>query len=391
MRRKHPTAGGDGAGGRSRVPRMSATPLFDATPLAGAHGARGIGAAVAGMIEGFAALPVQERPRLILAARQDAPAGFSHTRIRRPPWPAAMGRLRLPDPWPALSGERRLRRGAGGAVIHATAPELIPPGPTVATCYDLIPSAFPGDYLTGPGRAAIAAAHRRQLARLRGADMVVAISRGTADDLVDLAGVDPGRIRVVPLAAPPAVEPVGTGLGGGYVLYSGSLEPHKNLPVLLDAVGRLPGKPRLRLVMTGTWSPRRLERLRAHAAAVGAAGRVEWLGHLPAGRLARVRADALAVVVPSRKEGFGLPVLEAMAAGVPVLASDIPALREVAGDAATLLPPGDPDAWAGAVLALAGDGEARADAARRGRERAAGFTWERTARALAGVYAEAAA
>ncbi len=370
---------------------MAAPALLDATPLAGAHAVRGIGAAVAGMLAGFADLPAVERPRLLLDARQPAPAGFSYTRLCRPVWPGVMGRLRLPDPWPALAGERRVRAGAGDAVFHATQPDLIPPGPTVATCYDLIPAVYRDEYLAGPGRAAQAAAYRRHLARLRQATLVAAISEDTAHDLAGVAGVDPGRIRVVPLAAPPAVAPAGAGLGGTYILCSGSLEPHKNLPLLLDAVGRLPATPKVRLVLTGAWSPRRLARLREHAGVVGAAGRVDWMGHLPPERLARVRADALAVVMPSRKEGFGLPMLEAMAAGVPVIASDIPALREVGAGAAIYVPPDDADAWAQAITAIAADAGMRADRIARGRARAEAFTWQATARALADIYAEAAA
>ncbi len=116
-----------------------------------------------------------------------------------------------------------------------------------------------------------------------------------------------------------------------------------------------------------------------------------WLGLLSEGRLAAVRAGAVAVLVPSRKEGFGLPVLEAMAAGVPVLASDTPALREVGGDAATYLPAGDAGAWAEAISAAAAASPPEREArARAGRERAAAFTWERTADGLLAAYREAA-
>ena len=142
--------------------------------------------------------------------------------------------------------------------------------------------------------------------------------------------------------------------------------------------------------MAGPWSARRAQRLRGHAARVGADDRVEWLGLLTEGRLAAVRSGAVAVLVPSRKEGFGLPVLEAMAAGVPALASDTPALREVGGDAATYLPPGDPGAWADAISAAAAASPAeRAERGRAGRERAASFTWERTAGGLLDAYREA--
>lgn len=368
---------------------MAATPLLDATPLATDHSVRGIGAAVGGMLDGFRALPAAERPALVLTHAQAAPAGFRHARVRWPHWP--LSRLRLPDPWPAAIGERRLRRGAGTAVIHATQPALIPAGPTVATCYDLIPAAFADEYLAGPGRAAEAAAHRRHLARLRSATLVVAISHETAGDLARLGGVDRGRIRVVPLAAPTPVAPDGPPLGGDYVLYSGSLEPHKNVPLLLDAVAALPdAKPRVRLVLTGAWSPRRLERLKAHARSVGAAGRVDWLGWVDAGRLTAIRAGALAVAVPSRKEGFGLPVLEAMAAGVPVLASDTPAMNEVGGEAARHLAVDDAQAWADAITRLADDEAERRRLIDAGRGRAQAFTWRATAEALRDIYAEAA-
>lgn len=366
---------------------MAATPLLDATPLSSAHAVRGIGTALAGLLDGFRALPGDERPALLLTDDQDAPAGFRHTRVRWPQWP--LGRLRLPDPWPALAGERRVRRGAGRAVVHATQPTLVPDGPVVANCYDLIPASFPDEYLAGVGRAAIAADYRRQLRRLAQADLVVVNSRETADDLALHTTISPGRVRLVPLAAPPAAEPEGTPPDEPYLLYSGSIEPHKNLPVLIDAVALARrDEPRLRLALTGPWSPRRLARLQRHAERVGAAGGVDWLGHVGAGRLAALRAGALAVAVPSRKEGFGLPVLEAMSAGVPVLVSDTPALREVAGDAARHLPVDDPAAWAQAITALAGDVSLRDDMRRRGRVRAGEFSWERTARAMRDLYDE---
>jgi glycosyltransferase involved in cell wall biosynthesis len=369
---------------------MAATPLLDATPLSSAHAVRGIGAALGGLLEGFRSLDVDERPALLLTADQEAPAGFRYTRIRWPHWP--LERLRLPDPWPALAGERRVRRGAGTTLVHATQPALVPDGPVVANCYDLIPACFPGEYLGGPGRAAIAAEYRRQLRRFAQADLVVVNARETVDDLALHTDVPADRVRLVPLAAPTAAAPDGPAPEGPYVLYSGSLEPHKNLPVLIDAIALARrDDPGLRLVLTGPWSPRRLARLQAHADHVGAADGVDWLGHVGAGRLAALRAGALVAAVPSRKEGFGLPVLEAMAGGVPVLASDTPALREVAGDAARHLPVDDPGAWAQAMVALASDEAARAEHIRRGRLRAAEFSWERTARAMRDIYAEVTA
>ena len=196
-------------------------------------------------------------------------------------------------------------------------------------------------------------------------------------------------ITVTLLGVPASVVPAGDTPTVPYVLYANSIEPHKNPRLAVDAIGRT--VPGIRLVMTGGWSRRRLDRLRAHAAAQGAGGRIDWLGHVPAARLAALRRDALACLVPSRIEGFGLPVLEALAAGTPVVASDIPALRESGGDAATYRHPDDPDAWARAIEHLANHPEERAGIAERGRAHAAGFTWERTARLTLDAWAAALA
>ena len=368
---------------------MPAPALLDATPLASAHATRGIGAAVRGIVEGFSALPEADRPALLVRRGQAVPAGFAGREVRWPRWPL----YRLPDPWPPALGERVARRRAAGGVFHATQPALVPRGRTVATCFDLIPAVFRHEYLAGAGRAPEALAYRHFLRRLGQARLVVVCSGETAADVERLAGAAAERIRVVPLATPDAPVPVpddaGTTPAGPYVLYAGAIEPHKNAPLAVEAIAR--AEPGVRLVMAGPWSARRAERLRRHADLVGAAGRVDWLGLVSAERLAALRGGARAVLVPSRKEGFGLPVLEGLSAGVPVLASDTPALREVGGDAATYLPLGDAEAWARAISeAAARTGGAGEAAAAAGRRRAAQFSWERTARALLDVYREAA-
>jgi glycosyltransferase involved in cell wall biosynthesis len=363
---------------------MSAAAMLDATPLAGAHESRGIGTALRGLVAGFTALPADERPRLLVRRGQPAPAGFQVTEVAWPAWPLH----RLPDPWPLARGERVVRRLAGDGAFHATQPGLVPAGRTVVTCHDLIPLAFWAEYLGGAGRSGQAALYRHFLHRLRGARLVLAPSRETADDAVRLAGVAPERVRVVPWGAPAAVAPEGPAPEGPYVLYAGAIEPHKNAGLAVEAIAA--ARPGIRLVMAGPWSRRRAARLRAHAARVGAEGRVDWLGLLSPGRLAAVRAGAVAVLVPSRKEGFGLPVLEAMAAGVPVLAADTPALREVGGGAAAYLPLADPGPWARAIEALADDPAQARMRGEAGRDRAATFSWDRAAAALAEAHRDAA-
>ena len=366
---------------------MPVPALLDATPLGSAHSERGIVVAVRGMIGGLASLPEGERPRLLVRRGQARPAGFEVVDVRWPSWPL----YRIPDPWPVARGERAARRLAGDAPFHAVQPALVPAGRTVVTCHDLIPAAFAAEYLGGPGRAGERVAYSHFLRRLRGARIVLAPSQETADDVVRLAGADPERVRVVPWGVPEPAAPEGDVPPGPYVLYSGAVEPHKNAGLALEAIAL--AAPGVRLVMVGPWSSRRAARLRGHAARVGAAERVDWLGFVSPGRLAALRASATAVLVPSRKEGFGLPVLEALAAGVPVLASDTPALREVGGDAvAAYLPPADPGPWAREISALTGLHAAeRSRRAEAGWARAAGFTWEATARGLVDAYRDAAA
>jgi glycosyltransferase involved in cell wall biosynthesis len=359
--------------------------LLDATPLSDGHSARGIGTVVRGMIDALGARPPDERPALLVRRGQRAPAGFAARKVAWPRWPLH----RVPDPWPAAIGERAARRLAAGGVFHAVQPGLVPAGRTVVTCHDLIPACFAEEYLSGPGRAGQALAYRRFLRRLRQARLVLTPSAETAGDVAALGGADPARVRVVPWGAPEPAAPEGPPLEGRYVLYSGAIEPHKNATTAVEAIARAASG--VELAMAGPWSSRRAQRLMGHAGRVGATGRVAWLGLLSDGRLAAVRAGAVAVLVPSRKEGFGLPVLEAMAAGVPVLASDTPALREVGGEAATYLPAGEAGAWAEAISAAADATPAeREERARAGRERAAGFTWERTAEGLLAAYREAA-
>ena len=363
---------------------MPAPVLLDATPLSGAHGLRGIGTAVRGLIAGLERQAPDERPTLLVRSGQAAPAGFAHRVLRWPRWPW----YRVPDPWPEIVGERLLRRMSPG-LVHATQPGLVPGGPgVVVSCYDLIPLCFRRQYLDGPGRAAQAREYRRYLRRLAVARLVLTPSRETADDVVRLAGVGPERVRVVPLGTPPEAAPAGPVPTGPYVLFSGGLEHHKNAELAVDAIARAPGPTRL--VMCGPWSRRRRERLERRATGQGAGGRVEWLGFVTPGRLAALRRAALAVVVPSRKEGFGFPVLEAMAAGVPVLAADTPALREVGGEAVAYLPSGDPRGWGEAIGRLADDPAERGAMAERGRERAAGYTWAATAELTVRAWHEAA-
>lgn len=358
--------------------------LLDATPLAEGHARRGIGVAVAGLLSGLAGLPEKERPVLLARGGQTVPEGFS---VRRVSW-RSVTLPRVPEIGPRRVGARAAGRRRE-RIFHATRHELIPAGPgVVATCHDLIPAMFPGQYLAGASRIPERAAYRHFLTRLAGARLIVVPSQETADDVADRLGIPSERIRVVPHGTPPSALPVGERPAGPYLLYAGALDPHKNPELAIDVLAAVPAE--VRLVMTGPWAPRRLAGLRRRAEATGVATRIDWRGWQPEGALAALRAGASAALITSRKEGFGLPVLEAMQAGTPVIAADIPSLRETGGEAAEYCDLGLVGEWASAVRRLLDDPAVAARASAAGRRRAAEFTWERAARDLRDIWREAA-
>jgi glycosyltransferase involved in cell wall biosynthesis len=203
----------------------------------------------------------------------------------------------------------------------------------------------------------------------RRAARVLAISQRTKNDLVELYGLPPEKVVVTPLAPDPAFRP--GGMRGDYVLLTGSIERRKN-PLLAADAAAAAGRP---LVVVGP------ERDRSLAAELRARG-ADVRGFVSKEELVRLTQEAAALVFPTRHEGFGLPVAEAMAAGTPVVATPDPAVREVGGDAVVYAE--------GAAFALALQ-RVLADPtpwSRAGLERARLLSWERTARLTVDVYRE---
>jgi glycosyltransferase involved in cell wall biosynthesis len=210
---------------------------------------------------------------------------------------------------------------------------------------------------------------------LRAAARVIAVSEFTKRELVALAGVPEDRVSVVPNATDAATfTPDGPRADGDYVLALGTLEPRKNLPRLAEATRRLGLE--LRLVGAPGWGEVDLD-----------GDGVQWLGRLPDDEVAALYRGALCFAYPSLYEGFGIPVLEAMRCGAPVVTSAGSAMEEVAGAAAVLVDPLDPEAIADGIR-RAIDGRAELRAA--GLERSQLFSWDAAARATAVVYHEVA-
>lgn len=296
-----------------------------------------------------------------------------------------------------VTGRPRLPASFEGVdVVHATNPAGVPAArrgqALVVTVHDLafhrFPDRFPRSWRL-LYRAGVRAAARR-------ADAVVVPSHATADDLRAFTEVDPAKVHVTPLAASltdasPDVDAALERLGvpRPYVLFVGTLEPRKNVVPLIRAYRQVAPDVPHALVLTGPdgWFVDETDREVARSGP----GSVVRTGRVDEADLDALYRGADAFVYPSAYEGFGLPVLEALARGVPTITSDVPALRELAGDAAMLVEPGEVAELAEALARLLGDDTMAADLRRRGPERAAGYTWGATARATLDVYRRAAA
>ena len=216
----------------------------------------------------------------------------------------------------------------------------------------------------------------------RRADRVLAVSERTKRDLIELYDISPQKIVVTPNGVDPAFSPDGpTPNGTPYALVVGTLQRRKDPEAAIEALALLGGGD-LRLIFAG---PDKGGRAEAEGAAEreGLTQRVEFHGHVPLDDLAALYRGASCLVFPSRYEGFGLPLLEAMATGTPVVATTAGAMPEVAGDAAILVEDRNPAALAGGIERALADRERLVAA---GLERARAFTWAETARRTLEVY-----
>ena len=274
----------------------------------------------------------------------------------------------------------RLARGARVATVHDLAIRQVPwavrPDSGAALVRGLARTLLDADLILTPSEAVRAelAAERVDPRRVR------AIHHGPGQG----PALAPSRSAAPPIAWMPAETPE------RFVLHVGTLEPRKNVPLLLEAWRLLRGSGAVpSLVLAGGFGWR-ADALRRQVARAAAEGWLVHLGYVSPEELAALYARAEAAVLPSFYEGFGLPLLEALAAGLPVVASDIPVHREVAGGAALYAPPDRPDLFAARVAEILGEADLRARLAAAARERGAQFSWERAAGEAARAFADAA-
>jgi glycosyltransferase involved in cell wall biosynthesis len=342
---------------------------IDATPLLGTR--TGVGRYTTGLLSGLATL--DDAPEVVLTAftwrgTEGLPAGYATAprRFSARALQASWARVDWP-PVEALSGSVDVfhgtnfvlpptRRAAGVVTIHDLSYETDTVAPASLRYRTLVPRALARGAVVVTPSETVAGEVRERYGLAE--DRVVATRLG-----VDEEWFDP--------------HPAHRDLPERYLLFVGSREPRKNLPTLLDAVARLraadPATPPLVLVGPPGWGPE-----------VETSADVLTPGYLSGPALVSAVAHAAALVHPARYEGFGLPPLEALATGTPVVASDIPVLREVLGEHATFAPPGDAEALAAAIERTLRAGRTGAGVAH-----ARTFTWARCARETVAAYQRA--
>lgn len=253
----------------------------------------------------------------------------------------------------------------------------------VSTFHDLF--VITGDYSTPEFRRRFEAQARDAAAR---SELIIAVSRATADQLQRCLGVEPSRVRVIHHGVhPPDIAPPDTAAREPIILNVGAIQRRKNTAALVRAFEALPAPWRLALAGSHGYEASSILR---QIEASPARSRIDLLGYLPQAELQRWYVHASVFAFPSLDEGFGMPVLEAMAWGLAVITSDNSALPEVAGDAALLVDPNDTEALVHALRLVTGDVDLRRELAGRGRRRAAGFTWQEAVSKTWSVYSELA-
>jgi len=283
--------------------------------------------------------------------------------------------------WTQTGLRMRVRRDRPRLLLNLFPEGLLWPAvPQVTIVHDLLPLQYPAEY---PRQQHY---FRHYVpAVLRQSRAVIVSSESTRRDVLERYRLPAEKVHVVHCGYDPRRFTPGPTRTGGepYGLYVGNVMPHKNLLRVVEAFARLGPGPRL--VIRGSGRVSHVRALRARITSLGIASRVDWQAYAPDAELLDLYRGARLLVVPSLYEGFGLPALEAMACGTPVLTSCVSSLPEVVGDAAILVDPTDTDAISAALARLFDDDVLAKELAERGLARSRMFSWEKTGQGVCAV------
>lgn len=383
--------------------------VVDLTPLWTLSRFQGIGTYVRELERALAHLLGDDLDGLTLGGL----VGFEHGHPRIEP--LREGRTLDPTDEPARAHtrghiwRRRILLGqavrlSGARLVHLPEPLGMPLGsgvPRVVTCHDLIPLDFPEWYLSR--RFPLARPRRWLHDRLRfgSARRILANSRATARDLIEKLDIPESQIDVVypgvdfdrfrPGAEAHEREDLRRwfGIDRPFILFVGAGDPRKGIPSLIRAHARVAASHDVLLVLAGRIDPRYQPALELAINGFGRGDLIRRLDFVSADALPALYRQCLVFSLPSHAEGFGLPLAEAMACGAPAVVSSVGSLPEVAGDGALLVPVGDDDALAAALMRVIEDTDLRHVLARRGPIVASRFSWDRCARDVVRSYCRA--
>lgn len=356
--------------------------LVDGRPLSAASSTRGIGTYLRAIVTRVALEP-DITVRALVTTPEALPDGVIAVPIRR----RFPNRLNFAEQ--SLLLYRDIAR-SGADVFHS--PGSDPPTrsatPWVQTVHDIIPVVYPHPKFRAERRR-----WRARGRRIRNAAAVIADSRHSADDAIRHLGLDAAAIRVVPLGVDPSFRPPVSRPASDppFLLYVSEYGPHKGFPEAFEVVGRLADKglPH-RLKMVGKMGPRAEMRVRQLLAEARRPDRVDLLNWVTADELRELYQGAALLAMTSRYEGFGFPVLEAMASGTPVVSFDNSSLPEVVGEAGVLVPDGDVEGFSAAAFEVLTSTARWSELSEAGVAWARSFTWDKCAKEHVEVFRDVA-